>query len=608
MPAAIIGPKFYGWDNDTGKPLAFGKLYTYQSGTNTPKPTFSDETGQTKNANPVVLNAAGYADVYLQGSYKLVLKDENDNEVWTSDPVTDASQNSSQWLANVAATYVSPTRMQVSGNQTQFFEDGRALRFDTQSGFAYAFVKSTQYVNGNTLIDIFKGDTLGPELSSVSPGIITSQMFGGFSAAQVAEFGFLRMDLAADTGASLVGTSSGKTVQEYFDELDQTFTTLERADTKIKNHNEDPKAHKALANYIEQQVALATAAADSALFSSRMFPDLNTALDNTTPGDYFFIPSEKDDTFATLYINTSEQGDLTLVELNFSGLEVTKASATNAYNHQYLARFETLVYGLSPGEPGGAVVTLEARKAGGQWQAIGGKTFVSQPDGESAFYPSQTITGTLSDAGANAEFRLVGSTIDGSQEPDITADTLRYFEGEPNENAYQVVKDFPSTKAFEKFIEEAAASARIYRDIATALVATSDGDYFGILSTLEDEYVIIYENVEDEAVERKRVPTIDTLVDYANRAETAADRAEDAYNAIINSSALQSASLYETIADGLAGVEDGEYFWVYPNDLNSIDNLALFKRVDAVTEELLYVHYNLNAFMVEEGANWETGL
>lgn len=88
------------------------------------------------------------------------------------------------------------------------------------------------------------------------------------------------------------------------------------------------------------------------------------------------------------------------------------------------------------------------------------------------------------------------------------------------------------------------------------------------------------------------------------KAEDAADRSEAAYDAINSSGALQSASIYETIAEGLAGVADDEYFWVYPNNLNSIENLTLFKRVDAMTEEQLYVQYDLNQYMIEEGAAW----
>lgn len=80
----------------------------------------------------------------------------------------------------------------------------------------------------------------------------------------------------------------------------------------------------------------------------------------------------------------------------------------------------------------------------------------------------------------------------------------------------------------------------------------------------------------------------------------------DSINALV-ADALQSTSIYDTIADGLSGVADDGYFWVYPNSLNSIDNLTIFKRVDATTEELIYVQYDLNDFMIEEGANWEAG-
>ena len=92
MAVSIIGPKFYAWASDTGAPLAFGKVFTYQAGTNTPKATFQSEDGVTENANPVILNGAGYAGIYLIGSYKIVVKDADDVEVWTADPVTSATR------------------------------------------------------------------------------------------------------------------------------------------------------------------------------------------------------------------------------------------------------------------------------------------------------------------------------------------------------------------------------------------------------------------------------------------------------------------------------------------------------------------------------------
>lgn len=55
-----------------GKPLAGGLVYTYESGTTTLKPTFADPEGKTPNTNPIVLDAAGRAKIYLDtGAYRV---------------------------------------------------------------------------------------------------------------------------------------------------------------------------------------------------------------------------------------------------------------------------------------------------------------------------------------------------------------------------------------------------------------------------------------------------------------------------------------------------------------------------------------------------------
>ena len=83
--APVFRQRFF--DND-GKPLAGGKLYSYQAGTSTPAATYTDESGDTPNTNPVVMDANGYADVWLGGSnYKLILKDSSDVELWSVDNV-----------------------------------------------------------------------------------------------------------------------------------------------------------------------------------------------------------------------------------------------------------------------------------------------------------------------------------------------------------------------------------------------------------------------------------------------------------------------------------------------------------------------------------------
>lgn len=77
------------WTDANGDPLAGGKIYTYQAGTTTPQATYTDAGGLTPNANPVVLDASGYAAMWLDPtlSYKFVIKDANDAEQQTIDEV-----------------------------------------------------------------------------------------------------------------------------------------------------------------------------------------------------------------------------------------------------------------------------------------------------------------------------------------------------------------------------------------------------------------------------------------------------------------------------------------------------------------------------------------
>ena len=81
-------PVFKAFDNN-GLPLANGMLYSYIAGTTTPQATYTDSTGSTPNANPVVLNARGEANVWLNPTqgYKLVLTDSLGNQIWSVDGI-----------------------------------------------------------------------------------------------------------------------------------------------------------------------------------------------------------------------------------------------------------------------------------------------------------------------------------------------------------------------------------------------------------------------------------------------------------------------------------------------------------------------------------------
>jgi hypothetical protein len=81
-------PKFKAFD-DNGNPLSGGKLYAYSAGTTNPQNTYTDQAAGTPNANPIVLDSRGEANVWLDNSlsYKLVLKTSADVTIWTVDNV-----------------------------------------------------------------------------------------------------------------------------------------------------------------------------------------------------------------------------------------------------------------------------------------------------------------------------------------------------------------------------------------------------------------------------------------------------------------------------------------------------------------------------------------
>lgn len=85
MPSPVFEP-----DTDTGGICAGCKLYSYAAGTTTPQSVYTDAALATPHANPVVLDSAGRATIFLDPalSYKFTLTTSADVTIWTKDNVT----------------------------------------------------------------------------------------------------------------------------------------------------------------------------------------------------------------------------------------------------------------------------------------------------------------------------------------------------------------------------------------------------------------------------------------------------------------------------------------------------------------------------------------
>lgn len=81
-------PKMQFFDSN-GVPLAGGKVYTYAAGTSSALATYTDSTETSQNTNPVILDSAGQANIWLGAAfYKIVVQDAGGVQISTTDNVS----------------------------------------------------------------------------------------------------------------------------------------------------------------------------------------------------------------------------------------------------------------------------------------------------------------------------------------------------------------------------------------------------------------------------------------------------------------------------------------------------------------------------------------
>jgi hypothetical protein len=169
--AVLYTQHFVQFFDDNGNPLSGGRLYTYDAGGTTPKATYSDAAGATANANPVVLDAAGRATVFLDGTtYRFDLKTSGDVLVRSTDNiqsfgVTQANiTNTSLALmpansvkANTAATSNTPSDLSISTNSLVGRLGGNLVSIDANQ------FRQGGYINGfrNPFMEVAQRGTSG---------------------------------------------------------------------------------------------------------------------------------------------------------------------------------------------------------------------------------------------------------------------------------------------------------------------------------------------------------------------------------------------------------------------------------------------------------------
>lgn len=158
-----------GLTDNSGQPLAAGKVYTYVAGTTTPVSLFTASDKTTSATNPLILDAYGKAQVWADGRYKFVVKTSADVTLYTLDNLlygfddtTVLYGGTSTGSANAQVVTVPATVTSYANGQTVSFIAGytntgaTTLQFNTLS--------AVNLVKGPTPSSLQAGDLIAGQL------------------------------------------------------------------------------------------------------------------------------------------------------------------------------------------------------------------------------------------------------------------------------------------------------------------------------------------------------------------------------------------------------------------------------------------------------------
>lgn len=99
---AFEGGKVQLFDKDTGDFLSLGKVYVYEPGTTTAKTSYTTSALSVANANPVILDAYGRAEIWVSGNAKFLIQDANGGSEYEVDNYN-RDESGSSTVYNLAA-------------------------------------------------------------------------------------------------------------------------------------------------------------------------------------------------------------------------------------------------------------------------------------------------------------------------------------------------------------------------------------------------------------------------------------------------------------------------------------------------------------------------
>lgn len=209
-----------------GNPYANGKVYFYS---NFPtctvlKNTYQNEAGTVLNTNPVILSAMGTATIFGSGAYCQVLKDANNNTIWTKYTSDTSSASNLGWGGTSGGTAnaqtVTVSAFAGTNGQTFYFKAGftntSALTLTVNGGSAISVLRDTP--TGTVALtggEVVTGNIIGVTYDSGTGAfhLVTnnSRLFGFANSVPAA----VTMDLNASSSHVVNVTGSGVSISNF---------------------------------------------------------------------------------------------------------------------------------------------------------------------------------------------------------------------------------------------------------------------------------------------------------------------------------------------------------------------------------------------------------
>ena len=114
------------------KPSSGAKLSFFETGTSTPKDTFTTPAATVANTNPVISDSNGvFPDIFIEGIYKVILTDKNDVQAGfgEADPVTSLSESQAENVQEIIDTNIIPGTLVTTKGYNTAGDDGHGKYF-----------------------------------------------------------------------------------------------------------------------------------------------------------------------------------------------------------------------------------------------------------------------------------------------------------------------------------------------------------------------------------------------------------------------------------------------------------------------------------------------